>query len=83
LVITADVDHVSVEYQVMNFIIEGDRAREYRKTKQQLLNRGGQRIDMLTYVTKPVGAKEWSEETVSYYFDITAGFNRLQAGLEN
>lgn len=83
LVITEDIDHVSVEYQVMNFIIGQDRAREYRKTGQRLLSRGHQHVDVLTYVTRPVGAKDWSEETVSYYFDITAGFNRMQAGLED
>ena len=83
LVITDDVDHVSVEYQVMTFIIDGDRVREYRRTGQRLLKRGMQRIDVLTYVTRPVGAKEWGSETVDYYFDITAGFNRMSAQFED
>ena len=83
LVITDDVNHVSVEYQVMNYIIEGDRQREYRKTGQQLLHRNGRRIDVLTYVTKPIVAKEWTGEAVSYYFDITAGYDRMRAQFED
>jgi hypothetical protein len=73
LVITDTVDYVAIEYAVAKFLMSGE---EYKKQGQKLFDINDRKVDELTFATKPLGAEEWKWKR-RFYFDITAGFNRI------
>ena len=75
LLITAETDYVSVEYAAVKHVLRAVR-EEYKLTKQQLISDGDRQIDELIFDVKPLGANEWTGRR-RFYFDITAGFNKL------
>lgn len=75
LVVTATQNYVSVEYFVARLCLDAEQL-EYELEEQRLHNMEGRMVDELVYATKPKGAADWTH-THRYFFDITAGYQRL------
>ncbi|WP_442682806.1 hypothetical protein ACSBPQ_14615 [Stenotrophomonas sp. JC08] len=75
LIITEKKDYASIEYAVAEMIMKS-QGLEFKFTLQGLENRGKRYIDVLTYNVKEGGDTEWTSKR-SFYFDITAGYERL------
>jgi len=74
LVITDRRDYVSIEYGIAKFLLE-QMGFEYKFEQQRTHNYEDRIVDELVYAAKEPGEPEWTQ-TRSFFFDITAGFNR-------
>ena len=72
-------NHVTLEHFIAQLLME-EEGLEFRFSEQSFLPHGERYIDKLTFDVKPEGATEWQEQR-GFHFDITAGFNALQARL--
>ncbi len=72
-------NHVTLEHFIAQLLMEEEEL-EFRFSEQSFLPHGERYIDKLTFDVKPEGATEWQKQR-SFHFDITAGFNSLQARL--
>lgn len=83
IVISETEDYVPLEYDFLDFILQGPvRFVNYRLLRQSLYNTDGRYYDAITVevtdLDKLLSGKDCtSEET--WWFDITAGFTALQA----
>jgi hypothetical protein len=75
LIITEKKDYASIEYAVAEMLMKS-QGLEFKFTLQGLENRGKRYIDVLTYNVKEGGDTEWTSKR-SFYFDITAGYEKL------
>lgn len=72
-------NHVALEHFIAQLLME-EEGLEFRFCEQSFIPQGERCIDKLTFDAKPEGASEWQEQR-RFYFDITDGFNTLQARL--
>jgi hypothetical protein len=77
LIITELVDYVAVEYAVVRHVL-GIVGEEYKRSRQRLMHQNNRHIDELVFDVKPSGAADWAGQR-RFYFDITAGFDKLGA----
>jgi hypothetical protein len=67
-------DYVSIEHEVINFIIKGRELHSWKKIKQQLLFEKGKTYDMLEVNVLSNQEGKLFQHTENYYFDITECF---------
>ncbi len=73
--------HVALEHFIAQLLME-EEGLDFRFSEQSFLPHGERYIDKLTFDVKPEGATEWQGQR-AFHFDITAGFNALQARLNS
>lgn len=76
LVVTEERDYVSIEYFVAELCLKAG-SLEFLLEQQIVHQVDGRVVDELVYATKSKGAPDWTH-TRRYFFDITAGFQRLR-----
>ena len=81
LMILDTENHVTLEHFIAQLLME-EEGLEFRFSEQSFLPHGERYIDKLTFDVKPEGATEWQGQR-AFHFDITAGFNALQARLNS
>lgn len=72
-------NHVALEHFIAQLLME-EEGLEFRFFEQSFLPHGERYIDRLTFNVKPEGTTEWQGKR-HFHFDITDGFNTLQARL--
>ena len=72
LVITEEVDYVSIEYAVANYILRSMWRYRYKLKEQSTSHIDGRVIDKMIFLANRGGTEE---KTFYFAFDITAGFN--------
>lgn len=74
LVINATNDYVGVEYRVVEMMQERERGIFFKFESQQIFERDGRKIDVLSYRHKVGSSAHW-DGVKKYYFDVTRGYN--------
>jgi len=77
LIITALRDYVAIEYKIAQHLLS-EMGFEYKFEKQSCLNIDGKVVDELTYTIRKPSDPEKAGK-MSFYFDVTRGFNQLSA----
>lgn len=72
-VIKSKKDYIDIEYAVVDLLM-AQANMEHELENQFLLSRNERYIDKLVFRAKPMGGQTWDTQ-ISYYFDITTGFN--------
>lgn len=67
-------DYVSIEHEVVNFIVKGRELHSWKMTKQQLLFENGKTYDKLEVNVVINKNDKLFQQAESYYFDITECF---------
>jgi hypothetical protein len=68
------IDHVSIEHEVVNFIVKGRDLHSWKMIKQQLLFENGKTYDKLEVNVVSNQEGKLVQHTENYYFDISDCF---------